>query len=248
MRSFSLLVPLIAAQTQNPSVSYDAVPFEVRVPYQAGDCVRAVKDIDYEDLHGSQKIVKQNDKGTLVHVAPDHVVVKWNNQETLARAAAFPHQVKRQVWPKGRIGLIAEPSSDDTPAVAQQCLTIVEFHGFPPSVMPMDCVDNWQNQQFTAPLACRAGPVYWKKDPNLCLDAVHPQMVQLRECNHLESQIFALSETKQESASDNEGFLVGTGSTEDMCFKVEGKSLQFAKCDKTTQPQIFQFPDFAVVS
>ena len=111
----------------------------------------------------------------------------------------------------------------------------------------MPCVDNWQNQQFTAPLSCRAGPVYWKKDPNLCLDAVHPQMVQLRECNHLESQIFALSEAKQESGADNEGFLVGTGSTEDMCFKVEGKSLQFGKCNKT-QPQIFQFPDFAVVS
>merc|ERR1712031_94937 len=114
-----------------------------------GDCVRAVKSIDYEDLYGSPKIVQRNDKGTLVHVAPDHVVVKWNRQETLARAAAFPHQVRRQQWPKGRIASISTFSSDSQNVQPQDyCMTVVEYHGFPPMIKPMKCVKGWQNQQF----------------------------------------------------------------------------------------------------
>jgi len=259
-----VLAPLLCSgqQVATPLV-YDAVPLEVRIPLDVGDCVRAVKSIDYEDLYGSPKIVSRNDKGTLVHVAPDHVVVKWNRQETLARAAAFPHQVRRQQWPKGNIASIntwtpAPPAGQEKTAAAKQyCMTVVEYHGFPPMIKPMKCVKNWQNQQFTTPLACRPGQIYWKKDPTLCIDAVHPELVQLRDCNGLESQMFALAEPEGSNVDPNndgnEGFLVGTGTTEDLCFKFVDKNgkatendphaLHFGDCD-TAKDTKFQFQDF----
>jgi hypothetical protein len=242
-----------------PPPGYDAVPMEVRVPLDVGDCVRAVKSIDYEDLYGSPKVVARNDKGTLVHVAPDHVVVKWNRQETLARAAAFPHQVRRQPWPKGNIASISAWSANNQPPSPKEyCMTVVEYHGFPPMIKPMKCVKGWQNQQFTTPLACRPGQIYWKKDPTLCVDAVHPELVQLRDCNGLESQMFALSETDDVNVDNagNEGFLVGTGTTKDLCFKfvdqnggatastgTEPHALHFGECDVSTDTK-FQFKDF----
>lgn len=259
MRAFVLaLASLVDAQNVPTAMPYDAVPMEVRVPYQVGDCVRAVKNIDYEDLHGSPKVVRKSDKGTLVHVAPDHVVVKWNNQATLARAAAFPHQVKRVNWPKGVIASIDAFSTDATAREApQKCMTVVEYHGFPPMIKPMDCKSNWQNQQFTTPLSCRPGPIYWKKDPSLCIDAVHPEMVQLRDCNGYESQMFALAESTPtgDGVDDidvtNEGFLVGTGSTQDMCFKFVDErgaiggsdAVHFGECDAQSDTK-FQFMDF----
>lgn len=260
MRVLALvLAPLLCSG--QPVVSppgYDAVPMEVRVPLDVGDCVRAVKSIDYEDLYGSPKIVSRNDKGTLVHVAPDHVVVKWNRQETLARAAAFPHQVRRQQWPKGNIASISKWSAAGTPEKKDYCMTVVEYHGFPPMIKPMKCVKGWQNQQFTTPLACRPGQIYWKKDPTLCVDAVHPELVQLRDCNGLESQMFALTEPDGGAAENdgNEGFLVGTGTTKDLCFKFvdqngvsttgtgsEPHALHFGDCDTSTDTK-FQFQDF----
>jgi hypothetical protein len=249
-----VLLPLAAGQCAGPACPetpvYDAVPMEVRVPLDVGDCVRAVKSIDHEDLYGSPKIVHRHDKGTLVHVAPDHVVVKWNRQETLARAAAFPHQVRRAQWPKGTIASIADftttaESKDQKRAAPLKCMTVVEYHGFPPMIKPMDCVDNWQNQQFTTPLTCRPGQIYWKKDPTLCIDAVHPELVQLRDCNGLESQMFALAEPDgvvNHEVSD-EGFLVGTGMTKDMCFKFVDKRLHFGACDDKDKTK-FQFKDF----
>jgi len=264
MRVLALVLAPLAASQNQPAVPYDAVPMEVRVPYQVGDCVRAVKNIDYEDLHGSPKIVKKSDKGTLVHVAPDHVVVKWNNQDTLARAAAFPHQVRRAVWPKGVIANIHEWSTDAAnPETPKKCMTVVEYHGFAPLIKPMDCVDKWQNQQFTTPLSCRPGPIYWKKDPTLCIDAVHPELVQLRDCNGLDSQMFALASSGKQTTGDvevtNEGFLVGTGVTgaSDLCFKFVDKNnkgsheagagaadaLHFGECNPETDTK-FQFKDF----
>lgn len=267
MRVLGLVLAPLLCSGQQPVVAppvYDAVPMEVRVPLDVGDCVRAVKSIDYEDLYGSPKIVAKNDKGTLVHVAPDHVVVKWNRQETLARAAAFPHQVRRQQWPKGNIGSI-HTWSPPTPqgqnqnhnlAEKQYCMTVVEYHGFPPMIKPMKCVKGWQNQQFTTPLACRPGQIYWKKDPTLCVDAVHPELVQLRDCNGLESQMFALAEPDTSATTNtdgNEGFLVGTGTTKDLCFKFvdrnghvtqgEPYALHFGECD-TDNDTKFQFKDF----
>jgi len=251
-----LLAPLVAIAQQPPSAVYDAVPMEVRVPYQVGDCVRAVKSIDYEDLHGAPKIVHRHDKGTLVHVAPDHVVVKWNGQDTLARAAAFPHQVRRAVWPKGTIASIDTFSTDadETKRAAPQlCMTVVEYHGFPPMIKPMKCVAGWQNQMFTTPLACRPGQIYWKKDPSLCIDAVHPELVQLRDCNGLESQMFALEDSGVNNVDiTNEGYLVATGQTKDMCFRWGKDStgtedaLHFGDCDATKDTK-FQFKDFEKV-
>jgi len=257
-----VLAPLVGVQGQGqPPLPFDALPMEVRVPLDIGDCVRAVKSIDYEDLFGSPKIVKKNEKGTLVHVAPDHVVVKWNRQETLARAAAFPHQVRRAQWPKGVIASIPAWSVDEeTINTPELCMTVVEYHGFPPVIKPMTCVDNWQNQQFTTPLACRPGQIYWKKDPTLCIDAVHPELVQLRDCNGLESQMFAMAEPDESHPDVTfEGFLVGTGSTapQDMCFKFvkndgeaytpgapdEAIALHFGECDPAHDTK-FQFKDF----
>jgi len=260
-----VLAPLVcsAQQPVAPTPVYDAVPMEVRVPLDVGDCVRAVKSIDYEDLYGSPKIVGKNDKGTLVHVAPDHVVVKWNRQETLARAAAFPHQVRRQQWPKGNIASIkawtqAEQRANKEESEKDYCMTVVEYHGFPPMIKPMKCVKGWQNQQFTTPLSCRPGQIYWKKDPTLCVDAVHPELVQLRDCNGLESQMFALQESDGSDVdpenAGNEGFLVGTGTTKDLCFKFVDKdgqlttetapqALHFGDCDTATDTK-FRFKDF----
>jgi hypothetical protein len=248
-----VLLPLVAAQTPE----WDVIPMEVRVPLDVGDCVRAVKSIDYEDLNGNPKVVKLHDKGTLVHVAPDHVVVKWNRQDTLARAAAFPHQVRRAQWPKGTIASIEDFTKetdplDPRPATPQKCMTVVEYHGFHPMIKPMDCVDNWQNQQFTTPLTCRPGQIYWKKDPSLCIDAVHPELVQLRDCSGSETQMFALEETDLEDVNtkvSDEGFLVGTGLTKDMCFKfVDDKHLHFGACESPTgaaNPKTkFRFQDF----
>lgn len=260
-----VLAPLVAVRGQG-GPGFDALPMEVRVPLDIGDCVRAVKSIDYEDLFGSPKIVQKNEKGTLVHVAPDHVVVKWNRQETLARAAAFPHQVRRAQWPKGTIASIPNWSPDEeTPGNGELCMTVVEYHGFPPVIKPMPCVENWQNQQFTTPLACRPGQIYWKKDPTLCIDAVHPELVQLRDCNGLESQMFAMSEpaNRPDPPQGNtevsfEGFLVGTGFSKDMCFKfvknngepytpgaspADAHALHFGECDTATDTK-FQFQDF----
>jgi len=253
-----VLTPFAAAQSPEPM--FNAVPMEVRVPLDVGDCVRAVKSIDYEDLHGNPKIVSKGDKGTLVHVAPDHVVVKWNRQETLARAAAFPHQVRRAQWPKGKIGSIAQWSTGGTGGTVskpQKCLTVVEYHGFAPMIKPMNCVDNWQNQEFTTPLACRPGQIYWKKDPSLCIDAAHPELVQLKECNGAESQMFSMKDATDHSDPhvSNEGFLVGTGMTKDMCFKfvdkfgdsytsggMEATALHFGECNSTKDTK-FQFQD-----
>merc|ERR1712100_443349 len=77
------------------------------------------------------------------------------------------------------------------------CMTVVERHGFPSMIKPMRCVANWINQQFTTPLTCRAGQIYWKKDPTLCIDAAHSKLIQLRECNGMESQMFAMREPAQ---------------------------------------------------
>jgi len=257
MRVFSWVLLPVFTGGQQPLATYDAVPMEVRVPYQVGDCVRARKLIDYEDLNGQAKQVSKHDKGVLIHVAPDHVVVKWNHQSTLARAAAFPHQVSRASWPKGTIktvsafhkkGEITPPASTvaETQAnLVESCLTVVEYHGFPPIIKPMPCVELWQNQMFTTPLTCRPGPIYWKKDPSLCMDAVHPELVQLRECNGLESQMFAMKEGMPDG-DDFEGSLVGTGNTKDLCFKTKDNELTFSKCDKT-QDAKFRFTDFDTV-
>lgn len=241
-----VLAPLVAAQPGVVPFQFDALPLEVRVPLDVGDCVRAVKMIDYEDLYGTAQVVAKNDKGTLVHVAPDHVVVKWNSKETLARAAAFPHQVRRAQWPKGPIASIDAFSTKlDEPAAKKQCMTVVEYPGFPPVIKPMPCVENWINQQFTTPLACRPGQIYWRKDPTLCIDAVHPELVQLRDCNGLESQMFAMAEPTGAHHHENtwEGFLVGTGTTQDMCFKFVNDALHFGNCDRDTDTK-FQFKDF----
>lgn len=248
MRVLALLLPLVAA---GPWDEYSAMPMEVRVPLDIGDCVRAAKEIDYEDLNGGNQIVKKDDKGVLVHVAADHVVVKWNRKVTLARAAAFPHQVRRAQWPKGIIASIDDWSQKENPSPTKYCMTVVEYHGFPPMIKPMRCVENWQNQQFTTPLACRPGQIYWKKDPTLCIDAVHPELVQLRDCNGLESQMFALAEPEPENFDvSNEGFLVGTGTTKDMCFKWGDhdvnsvpQALHFGECETSTDTK-FQFKDF----
>jgi len=256
-----VLLPFVAAQ---PPATYDAVPMEVRVPYQVGDCVRARKLIDYEDLNGQAKQVSKHDKGVLVHVAPDHVVVKWNHQSTLARAAAFPHQVSRATWPKGTIKTLHKFHARDTlldtpsklkedlekPEYQDKCMTVVEYHGFPPMIKLMACVELWQNQQFTTPLTCRPGPVYWKKDPSLCIDAVHPELVQLRDCNGLESQMFAMGEGyNNANGEDFEGSLVGTGTTKDMCFRGSGETLTFGKCENKEGGlnAKFRFTDFDTV-
>jgi hypothetical protein len=246
------LWPVAFANPLAPA-TYDAVPMEVRVPYSVGDCVIAKKLIDYEDLNGQAKQVNKNDKGVLVHVAPDHVVVKWNHQPTLARAAAFPHQVFRATWPKGTIKTITEfrekGQATDDDSNEEFCLTVVEYHGFPPIVKPMKCVELWQNQQFTTPLTCRPGPIYWKKDPSLCVDAVHPELLQLRDCNGMESQIFAMKEGIA-SGYETEGFMVGTGNTKDLCLRItpaaptlKDKSFVFGACDKNKDSKL-KFTEF----
>lgn len=256
-----VLAPLVCnATTVAPTPMYNAVPMEVRVPLDVGDCVRAVKSIDYEDLYGTGIMIKKHHKGTLVHVAPDHVVVKWNRKETLARAAAFPHQVRRQQWPRGTIKSIdAWSPTPGVPSEGTYCMTVVEYHGFPPMIKPMKCVEGWQNQQFTTPLSCRPGQIYWKKDPTLCVDAVHPELVQLRDCNGLESQMFALAEPENANSDSlgNEGFLVGTGTTKDLCFRFvdrngqpstsDPQALHFGDCDPSTDTK-FQFQDFPGLS
>merc|ERR1711998_394565 len=130
---------------------------------------------------------------------------------------------------------------DQQPA---KCMTVVEYQGFDPMIKAMDCVDNWQNQVFTTPLACSPGQIYWKKDPTLCIDAVHPELVQLRSCNGLESQMFAMQDQKDYvDAVTNEGFLVGTGTTKDLCFNfLEDGAVHFGECSETTSTK-FQFQD-----
>merc|ERR1712224_168475 len=122
----------------------------------------------------------------------------------------------------------------------------------------MTCVENWENQQFTTPLACRPGQIYWKKDPTLCIEAVHPEMVQLRDCAGVESQMFALAEPRDfadpnfevNTKVSNEGFLIGNGLKSDMCFKIPGNgaSLHFGRCDQKGDAPTdtkFQMPDFS---
>jgi hypothetical protein len=259
-----VLLRLLAAQ---PSPLYDAVPMEVRVPLDVGDCVRAVKSIDYEDLSGNSKIVDKNAKGTLVHVASDHVVVKWNRQPSLKRAAAFPHQVRRAQWPKGIIAAIDHFSDQGDYTKFQEkdsgyenapvmCLTVVEYHGFPPMIKPKKCVKNWKNQQFTTALTCRPGQIYWVGDPTLCIDSVHPELVQLRDCNGAESQMFALADPPGPLPEiTNEGFWIGTGPTQDKCFTLAPdsgadsldilKHVQFGDCDFENAKNIqFRYTDF----
>lgn len=219
---------------ENPAaVQLSAVPLEVVTPLQPGDCVLAEKTIEYEDLNGGTRTVNRNDKGVLVSVAADHVVVKWNSKETLARAAAFHYQVKRPTWPKGPIFWEGQteltcpeaaqgkeckcPTQQDI--ASKSCLTVVEYHGFPPMVTTMACKENWWNQQFTTPLSCRPGSIYWRKDTSLCLDAVHPDLIQLRECDGRPTQMFAL----QAEQSGCTGGLVGTGVNQDMCIRAENE-------------------------
>lgn len=227
-----VLLPILGClceydQQDTVAVQLSAVPLEVVTPLQQGDCVLAEKVIEYEDLNGGTRTVQKNDKGVLVSVAADHVVVKWNSQDSLARAAAFHYQVKRPTWPKGPIfweGQTDKPGSgfkckpDKPEDVAQKsCLTVVEYHGFPPMVTTMACKEKWWNQQFTTPLSCRPGSIYWRKDTSLCLDAVHPDLIQLRECDGRPTQMFAL----QAEEPGCTGGLVGTGVNQDMCIQAE---------------------------
>merc|ERR1711988_437474 len=152
-------------------------------------------------------------------------------------------------WPKGPIGSIAKFSkskeeSEKPENDLERCMTVVEYPGFPPVIRPMPCVENWINQEFTTPLSCRPGQIYWRKDPSLCIDAVHPELVQLRDCNGLESQMFAMAESDEHAQDITwEGFLVGTGTTQDMCFKFQTDALHFSECDHKTAPK-FRFKDF----
>lgn len=262
-----VLLPLAVAQ---PPV-YDAVPMEVRVPLDVGDCIRAVKSIDYEDLQGNSRLVDKGEKGTLVHVASDHVVVKWNRHPSLSRAAAFPHQVRRAQWPKGPIASVNKFFTKNSPSNLATagiygvtnydyhpgfCMTVIERHGFPPMIKPMRCVANWQHQQFTTPLTCRPGQIYWKKDPTLCVEVVHSKLIQLRDCSGAESQMFAMREPDQTPYQNPEfnenggadplvtwqGFLAhkGIAETEDKCFAFD--------CDPTSTAAPFCNPTKFVVT
>lgn len=198
---FTLILPALCAHLISCSTIQDS------------DCVRAKEKIGN---------IPQGAKGAVDYKEQDgRIKVNWRGIDSTE--PVDENLLVQKKWPDPTTIKIVDGND-------VKCLTVIEYFGFLPAIKVMPCVEGWVSQQFTTPLSCRGGQIQFAMYKTLCVDAIHPEMVQLRECDQKsDGQNFWPIKTK----SDEDGLyhlfmLESSHSSRHLCFK---KDFTFGLCN-----------------